>query len=126
MADRAKFKLSAVALLLAGFLAGFLAGCSSPGSGESKLTFMSVPPGRYINYTCPQLEVRVGAVMSRRKVLEQLMAKAGNTMDGRLIGAMAYQTEYAETGGDLAELRRVTAEKECKPIAELQKTAPAR
>jgi hypothetical protein len=33
---------------------------------------------------------------------------------------MAYQAEYTENGGDLDELRRAAAAKNCKPIAVLQ------
>jgi hypothetical protein len=39
---------------------------------------------------------------------------------------LAYQSEYTETGGDLAELRRTAAEKNCKPIASLQTAGPGR
>jgi hypothetical protein len=115
MIIRAKVLLPAVLLL-----AGFLAGCSTPGSGESRMSFMSVPPGRYLNYTCPQLEGRAAGVNARRTQLEQLMAKAGTSLDGRVIGFVAYQAEYSELGGDLIELRRTAAEKKCKPSAALQ------
>jgi hypothetical protein len=118
MTVRAKILLPAVLLL-----AGFLAGCSTPGSGESRMSFMSVPPGRYLNYTCPQLEGRAAGVNARRTQLEQLMGKAGTSLDGRVIGFVAYQAEYSELGGDLIELRRTAAEKKCKPSAALQ--APA-
>ena len=116
MADRTKFLLPVMALLLSGFLAG----CSSQDPGESKLSFLFVPPGKYLNYTCPQLESRAVGTVARRAQLEQLMAKAGNSLDGRLVGALAYQAEYTELGGDLVELRRAAAEKKCKPTAALQ------
>jgi hypothetical protein len=112
LVDRA-FAVAAVALLLAG--------CSTQSSGESKLSVLFVPAGKYLNYTCQQLEIRANAVVTRRNQLKQLMAKAGDTLDGRLIGTLAYQTEYTESAGDLTELRRMAADKECKPIATLQK-----
>jgi hypothetical protein len=122
MIDRAKFLLPAVALLLAGFLAG----CSSQDPGESKLSFLFVPPGRYLNYTCQQLEGRAAGVVARRSQLEKLMGKAGTGLDGRAVGGLAYQAEYTELGGDLIELRRTAAEKKCKPIAALQAPSPSR
>jgi hypothetical protein len=109
MTTRAKVLLPAALLL-----AGVLAGCSTPGPGESRMSFISVPPGRYLNYTCPQLEGRAAGVNARRTQLEKLMAKAGNSLDGRVIGFVAYQSEYSELGGDLIELRRQAAEKKCK------------
>ena len=84
------------------------------------MSFLFVPPGKYLNYTCPQLETRAAGVAGRRTQLDQLMAKAGSSPDGRLVGALAYQTEYTELGGDLVELRRAAAEKKCKPTAALQ------
>lgn len=101
-------------------LGGFLAGCASQDPGESKLSFLFVPPGRYLNYNCQQLEGRAVGLAARRTQLEQLMAKAGASLDGRVIGVMAYQAEYTELGGDLTELRRTAADKKCKPIAALQ------
>lgn len=118
MTIRAKVLLPAALLL-----AGVLAGCSTQSPGESRMSFMFVPPGKYLNYTCPQLEARAGTVNARRTVLDQLMAKAGTSLDGRVIGFVAYQAEYTELGGDLVELRRQAAEKKCKPSAALQ--APA-
>ena len=118
MTVRAKVLLPAVLLL-----AGLLAGCSTPGPGESRMSFMSVPPGRYLNYTCPQLEARAAGVNARRTQLEQLMAKAGTSLDGRVIGFVTYRSEYSELGGDLIELRRTAAEKKCKLGPALQ--APA-
>lgn len=116
MIDRTKVLLPAMALLLAGFLAG----CSTQSPGESKLSFLVVPPGKYLNYTCQNIEGRAGGVVARRTQLDQLMAKAGTTLDGRLVGVLAYQAEYSELGGDLIELRRAAAEKNCKPIAALR------
>lgn len=101
-------------------MALLLAGCASQDPAESKLSFLSVPPGRYIYYNCQQFEGRAASVVGRRTQLEQLMAKAGTSLDGRVIGVMTYQAEYTELGGDLIEMRRAAAEKKCKPIAALQ------
>ena len=96
-----------------------LGGCSTPGSGEGA-SRLFVAPDKFQNYSCQQLEIRVKAVVTRRSQLGQLMAKAGTTPDGRLVSLLAYQSEYTETAGDLDELRRTAAAKNCKPIAVLQ------
>ncbi len=101
----------------AALLSLMLAGCGS--SNRDFAGRLLVAPGRYLNYDCQQLENRVKGVMSRRKQLEELMAKAETSFDGRLISGAAYRTEYAETSGDLDELRAEAAAKECKPIAAL-------
>lgn len=113
-------------LAAAGAIALAIAGCSTQSPGESRLSFLVVPPGRYLNYTCPQLEARAGSAAARRTQLEQLMAKAGGTLDGRVMGVLAYQAEYTELGGDLIELRRMAAEKGCKPTAALRAPGAAR
>jgi hypothetical protein len=115
--------LLARAIVIAG-LGLTLAGCGTREPGESIGGRLLVAPGKFINYTCQQLEIRANGVAGRRKQLDQLMTKAGTTPDGRFVSLMAYQAEYTETGADLAELRRAAAAKECKPIASLQ-TPPA-
>lgn len=86
-----------------------------------------VAPDKFVLYNCPQLEQRAIGVAARKKQLEQLMAKAGATPDGRIVSVLAYQEEYTETIADLDELRRAAAARECKPIPVLARTAaPAR
>jgi hypothetical protein len=96
-----------------------LGACSTSGGGEGA-SRLFVAPDKFQNYSCQQLEIRASAVATRRKQLEQLIAKAGTTPDGRLASMLAYQAEYTETAGDLNELRRTAAAKNCKPIAVLQ------
>jgi hypothetical protein len=102
-----------------------LGGCSSTSSGDGAARLL-VAPDKFQNYTCEQLTIRANGTAGRRKQLEQLMAKAGTSFDGRVASALAYQSEYTETGGDLAELRRTATEKNCKPIASLQMAGPGR
>ncbi len=118
MHDNAKIRQ----LLIGAFAAALglaLGGCSSSGGGPSGAQRIFVAPDKFVLYSCPQLEQRAVGVAARRKQLAQLMAKAGTTPDGRLVSLLAYQSEYAETGADLAELRRAAADKSCKPIKAL-------
>ena len=42
------------------------------------------------------------------------MAKAGEGSGGQLVSSVAYRPEYLERRGEMVELRRVAAEKNCK------------
>lgn len=103
-------------------LALTLAGCSTSGDGVSGAGRIFVAPDKFVLYSCPQIEQKALGTVARRKQLAQLMAKAGTTPDGRLVSLLAYESEYTETGADLAELRRAAADKNCPPIKAL---APA-
>lgn len=105
-----------------GLLALTLGGCSTSGGGVSGAGRIFVAPDKFVLYSCPQIEVRALGVATRRKQLAQLMVKASATPDGRLVSLLAYESEFTETGGDLAELRRAAADKNCPPIKAL---APA-
>ena len=105
-------------LLLAAALS--LAGCTTQGSTDDRVARLFVAPDKFANYSCLQIEHRANGTAGRRKQLEGLMAKAGTTPDGRIVSVLAYQAEYTETAGDLSELRRTAAAKNCKPLAALQ------
>lgn len=127
MHDNAKIQqLLARAVVVTGFGLA-LAGCSTSGGGPSGVGRLMVAPDKFVLYNCPQLEQRAIGVAARKKQLEQLMAKAGATPDGRIVNALAYQSEYTEMSADLDELRRAAAARECKPVPALARTAaPAR
>lgn len=106
-----------------GLLALTLAGCSTSGGGPSGAQRIFVAPDKFVLYSCPHLEQRALGVVTRRKQLAQLIAKASTTADGRLVSLLAYESEYTETGADLAELRRAAADKNCPPIKVLAQPA---
>ena len=70
-------------------------------------------PGKYDVYACPNIEAKVLSTRARRTELEQLMARSAQSPGGEFINALAYRTEYVQTGGDLEELARASAEKKC-------------
>jgi hypothetical protein len=74
---------------------------------------VAVSPGKYDIYPCPNIEARIIDTKRRRIELEQLMARSSQSAGGEFINAIAYRTEYVQTGGDLEELARASAEKKC-------------
>jgi len=71
-----------------------------------------VAPGKYVLYNCQQLNVAATGNQTRMRELEALMAKSGNG----LVNAMAYQPEYLQLRGELADMQREGADKKCKTM----------
>ena len=88
-----------------------MAGCGTL-SDETAGRTMSAP-GRYNMYPCPNLEIRIKEVRERRIELEQLMARSSQSVGGDFVNAVAYRSEYVQTGGDLQELARASSDKKC-------------
>ena len=92
-------------------LAGLaLAGCAM--SDDSVSSFL-VAPGHYVLYSCEDLALAAKTLTARQKELEHLIAKSGTDTGGRLIGDATYGPEYAQTRGQLNDLRQTAAEKHC-------------
>ena len=107
-------------LLAAALLAAALAGCSGPGgSGDDSMAKFLVAPDRFVLFNCEQLATRASTIVTRQKELEGLMAKAGPSADGQLASAITYRPEYVELRGDMIELRKSAAARNCKPIPAL-------
>jgi hypothetical protein len=106
-------------LIVATSLAASLAACG----GEAGLGGFLAAPDKYVLYSCPQLDIAVAATEARQKELEGLMQKAGTGADGQVVSAIAYQPEYTSLRGDMVQLRRYKAEKDCKPPAAAAKPA---
>lgn len=99
-------------IVILGIAAGaLLAGCTT---SDDKLGSVFIAPGKYRLYNCPELIQRQAEIVGRLKLLEGLMAKAGQDAGGRVASAMAYRSEYLSMRGDLVELRREAVEKECR------------
>ena len=88
-----------------------LAGCGTISDETAGRAFMA--PGRYDMFPCPNIEVRMKEVRGRRIELEQLMARSSQSTGGEFVNAIAYRTEYVQTGGDLEELARASSNKKC-------------
>ena len=104
-------------------LAATLSGCAgSPGGASDETTgrFL-VAPGKFALYSCAEIADRAADNAKRQHELERLMTKAGADSGGRLVSSMAYRPEYLEKRGEMVELRRVAAEKDCKFVPGVDK-----
>ncbi len=106
-------------VLLQGFclaaLAAQLAACTgTPGTRDDKMGRFYVAPDRFRLYNCEQLQLTAVTTRKREQELEDLIAKAGPGAAGSLAADMAYRPEYYQVHGEMNELRRTAAEKNCK------------
>ena len=93
-----------------------LAGCATQGPApQDRLGSFMVTPGKYNMYNCAQLEGPRSGMESRKRELDALIAKAGTGPGGAVAATLAYRTEYAQVQGELAELAKESAAKNCPP-----------
>jgi|GEM_PF-735822 hypothetical protein len=86
-----------------------LCGCASD---ETAGRFL-VQPDRYILYNCDALATTAQGTAARQRELEALMTKAGADTSGRLVSSMTYRPEYLQLRGQMDQLRKTAAEKNC-------------
>lgn len=102
--------------MIAALAATVLCGCASEDTAGRFL----VAPDKYVLYNCAQLSVTVQGIQSRQRELEKLMAKAGTGAGGEIVSDLAYRPEYLLLRGEMNELRKALAEKNCKPVATIE------
>ena len=73
-----------------------------------------VEPDRYVLYACPELATAWQANMNRQR--ELLMIKAGTGTGGQIASSMAYRPEYNQLRGEMVQLRKAAADKNCRTI----------
>ena len=96
-------------------LAALLAACTgAPGTQDDRMGRFYVAPGKYTLYNCDQLQVAAITASTRELELEALIAKAGPSAAGNLASDLAYRPEYYQVHGEMKELQRAAAEKNCK------------
>jgi hypothetical protein len=103
------FELRALPILLTSVAVMSLCGCTSE---ETAGRFL-VAPGQYILYSCPELANTARGIEVRQHELAALMQKAGVDAGGRFISAQAYGPEYAQLRGQMDQVRKTAAEKNC-------------
>ena len=70
-------------------------------------------PGKYRFYSCDELTTRGRELVTREREMRTNMDKARQGTGGEIAVALAYQTEYNQTLGDLRELEAQGVEKKC-------------
>ena len=88
-----------------------LAGCGNFTDTPGMLT---IDPGRYAAYHCPDLAKRWNELVKRERDLRALMEKANESAGGALIGSIAYRTDYDKALGEQRLVQREAAEKKCE------------
>jgi hypothetical protein len=88
-----------------------LAGCGTISDRTAAAAFTS--PGKYDIFTCDDVERIMTALRVRQVELEQLMARASQGVAGEFVNTIAYRGEYAQGRGDLIELAKAKADKQC-------------
>lgn len=64
-------------------------------------------------YSCEDVERAIAAARVRQVELEQLMTRASQGAGGEFVNTIAYRGEYAQGRGDLIELAKAKADKQC-------------
>jgi hypothetical protein len=90
-----------------------LAGCTM--SDDQAARFL-VAPDKYTLYSCDEIARETLTKLAREAELQGLMAKAGTDSGGRLIGDIAYRTDYITVKGELNDLRQTAASKHCDGV----------
>jgi hypothetical protein len=93
-------------------LAALLGAATMSRADDDMLSKFLVAPGRYVLFSCQQLDQQAKMNEKRIHELEALMAKSGN----ELVNAVAYRPEYLQLRGELAEIRNEAADKKCKAV----------
>jgi hypothetical protein len=109
-------------ILFAIAVPALLAGCAV--SGEHAEDFY-VAPGKYVFYDCKQLAGVAAHLQRRDKELKDLMARAKQGAGGELVSAMAYNSDYYSNLGELKDVRREQADKNCTGHEQAEPVAPA-
>lgn len=102
-----------------------LAGCATQnGAPDDGMSSYLVSPGKYQLYSCAQLAGLEPPLRTREGELVVLIAKAESGPGGALAANLAYRGEYLQVRGELAELGKATAAKNCPPPAEEKPASP--
>ena len=98
------------------FAGACLAGCATQnGAPDDSLSSYMVSPGKYQLYSCAQITALEPPFRTREGELVVLIAKAESGPGGAIAATLAYRSEYLQVRGELTELGKATAAKNCPP-----------
>jgi hypothetical protein len=99
-----------------------LNGCTTT---EDAQTSMFTTPGQYVLFDCQRLAQRADELGKREQELKVLMAKAGDDASGKFVSTLAYRNEYLTVRGELGEIAKEAARKDCNLANPRQRPQPA-
>jgi hypothetical protein len=108
---RKQSELRRPAVAIALLLAGLTGGCAG---GTDHVASVLAQPGKYEFYPCPQLIEEWRRVSKREQEIKALMDKAGRDAGGTFVNAIAYQSDYITTRGELRMLEAEGQRKKCQ------------
>ena len=97
-----------------------LCGCSQEMAGR-----LLAAPDKYMLYSCQELARAAEANTERQRELEAPMKKAEIDAGGRFVSNMVYQPEYTILRGDMEQLRKTAAEKNCNLSGDISRAGGA-
>jgi hypothetical protein len=87
-----------------------LAGCS----GGYSVGQLLVDPSQYDEYHCKDLVTQWGLLNKREAELQADMDRANQTTSGKVVGAVAYGSDYQAVLAQKKMVQRQAAEKKCE------------
>ena len=97
------------AMAMSVLLATALSACGT----SQDMSSLLVSPGKYDIYTCDQIADRMPVVQANIDKLEALMARASQDAGGQLVNNIAYEPDYLTSRGEMRELQKSAAAKNC-------------
>lgn len=88
-----------------------LGGCSTPGTDSSFTVFAD--PGRYLYYSCDQINAQLKNWTTREQELRLLMEKAEKGAGGAVVNLIAYKADHVAAMEELKLLNKTARDKSC-------------
>lgn len=88
-----------------------LGGCSTPGVDSSFTVFAD--PGKYLYYSCDQINAQLKHWTTREQDLRLLMEKAEQGAGGAVVNLIAYKADHVAATEELKLLGRAARDKSC-------------
>jgi hypothetical protein len=93
-------------------IAGTVSGCAGVGD-ETLGGALGADPGKYVPYSCGDVDTAISSTTIRITELEQLIARASQGTGGTVMATIAYRSEYNQARSQLRVLKAAAAEKQC-------------
>jgi hypothetical protein len=92
-------------------IASILGGCS--GMSDVSVESVLVVPGKYNLQGCQEIESNLRNRRAQAAAMEKAMEQTSNAPGGEVVNLMVYRTDYLQNRGEIDELTRTAANKQC-------------